>query len=173
MSSDKFDDVRSLLDINEGDLNTEFVRLPGHTARWAFLAAEATNEVASAKHNYDKVFAATHEEIRTGALAKGDKLTVDQINNRTAVTLKVVLARDAVSEAEMRKAKTLAVCEGLRAKRDMLIQLGASQRAAKESDLWMKQNRTPPAAPRPGYDPGPQWPRFDPANTNGNPDTQR
>ena len=54
----------------------------------------------------------------------------------------------------MRKAKAIAVCEGLRAKRDMLVQLGASQRAAKETDLWMKQTRT-----RPGYDPGPQWPR--------------
>ncbi len=155
--STEFDAVRGILDINEGDLNGEFVRLPGHTARWAFLAAEAANEVANAKHAYDKVFATVREEVRTDALAKGNKLTVDQIDGRTTVALKVVIARDAISEAEMRKAKAIAVCEGLRVKRDMLVQLGASQRAAREGDLWMHLNRTLPV--RPGYDPGPGWPR--------------
>lgn len=172
MSSDKFDDVRSLLDINEGDLNGEFARLPSHTARWAYLAADAVNEVAKAKHHYDKLFAQVREDTRIDGLSQSVplKYTVDQLDGKVTNTLVVVLARDAVAEAELRKSRILGVCEGLRAKRDMLIQLGASQRAAREVDLWMKQSRTP----RPSYDPGPQWPHnpetFAPTNPS---DTKR
>lgn len=172
MSSD-FDSVRGLLDINERDLDEEFTRLPAYIARWGFLAAEAANDVASAKHNYEKVFATTREEIRADAMAKNLKYTVDQLDGRVTTTLKVIMARDAISEAEMRKAKAIAVCEGLRAKRDMLVQLGASQRAAKETDLWMKQNRTPDqpsyTRTRSNYDPGPQWPRNLDVSTPTNP----
>lgn len=152
--STEIEDIRKLLEINESDLNGEFIRLPATMARWGTITADAAYDVSMAKQAYEKECAKVSEELRakSAAAAEGNRRpTVDQINAQTTNALTVLMKQDALFEAERKYRRNQGIVEALRTKRDMLVQLGASYRAQMESDPGIRSrggNRREEDSPR-------------------------
>jgi len=138
--AEKFEDVRGLLEINGDDLEAEFLKLPALVARWSWTAADAAEAASKAKHTYERVVAEASEEVRAEALSSGGpKPTESRVEALTLGRVKVIQARDAMIEAESRHRRFVALVEGLRAKRDCLIQLGASHREQMKDGISFRE----------------------------------
>lgn len=134
--------VRKVVSIDVDNLTGEMQDLPASTQTWASHAAEAAHAAAKAKATYEQVYARACEDIRNGAAARGEKLTETRVENRARLTMEVVVAVSEMGTANYNLARIKAVVEALAAKRDMLIQLGSTQREEIKQEIRVNGNRS-------------------------------
>lgn len=117
--------VEAVTRIDENDLQTEFSGFSGTLAYWLVNRAEAQTRVLQAKSKLGLAEA----EARMIILEAEPKLRVDDLNAKLLLDPGVKSASEELVEAEHNSAYIGAVCEALRKKGDMLVSLGAHQRA--------------------------------------------
>ena len=131
-------------------LNEEFVRLPSDLAYWCTRASDAHRAYLEAKIELDRISAATFLTCRERLLSSGEKATEKMIDSTVTSDEAYLAARQAYLEAEVERERTRGVCEAIRAKRDMLISLGANHRAEMEHDPMIKARDVAARAMRDG-----------------------
>lgn len=119
--------IREMTTINEDQLESEFAKFAGDYAYWLWNRASAQNEVTKRKLRLDLEKAETRERYRNDP--KLEKLKVDDMKAAISEDALVQAAQNDLTEAELNEARINAIVEALRAKKDMLVSLGAHQRA--------------------------------------------
>jgi hypothetical protein len=117
--------VEAAVKIDENDLQSEFQGYTGTLAYWLVNRADAQTRVLQAKTR--KELAEANARMRI--LDEEPKLRVDDLNAKLLLEPTVQAAHEELVEAEHNSAYIGAVCEALRRKGDMLVSLGAHQRA--------------------------------------------
>jgi hypothetical protein len=117
------------LTIDDLDLSSEFTKQPSLYAYYAILAAKADSVSRTAKLRLDEVRAREDSRIRMDFDQARIKSTEKKVEARLAVSEKVQEAERAVIEAKRMYAILKALENAFKMKADMLIRLGAMQRA--------------------------------------------
>lgn len=133
-------DIQVAVCIDEVDIQAEFCRLPGDLAYYASQLAEAARRRDMAKFNMERVYSRTLLEEKAAAAISGTKLTVADTEARVVTSDAYEQARLEMIECEAAKAAAYGVLDAIRAKRDMLVSLGATQRAERASDPQINRN---------------------------------
>lgn len=119
-------------------LQEEFVRLPADMAHWGARYAQAFRAWKLAALAEERVEAELHVEHRERmAMANPDGKkgpTVDAVNSAVVNDQRYHDAHYRTIEAEVEKLRVQGTLEAVRAKREMLISLGAQLRAEMQSD---------------------------------------
>lgn len=117
--------IAQMTKINEEDLEGEFARFAGDYAYWLWNRAKAQTAVSRRKVELELARA----DARTRLRDQLEKVKVDDAKAMVAEDALVQDAQDALINAELNEARISAIVEALRAKKDMLVSLGAHQRA--------------------------------------------
>jgi hypothetical protein len=122
-------------------LEEEFIKMPADLAYWNERYAEAVRGFLTAKIGRERIEARLHIEIRETLAAKGDKKgpTIADIEAGVSTHPEMIAARDAEIMAEVEKVRLAGVIDAVRAKRDMLVQLGARARIELENDPVIRE----------------------------------
>jgi hypothetical protein len=145
-------------------LEEEFVRLPSDLAYWNERYSRAFKAFLCAKIDFERAEARAHIECRetlmieavgkaaevtvsTTEEPKGKKApvvkvkapTVDDINAATMEHPDLVKAREALLNAEVEKVRLFGVLDAVRAKREMIVSLGAHIRAEMQGDPSLRE----------------------------------
>lgn len=121
-------------------LEEEFIRLPADLAYWNERYSQAVRAFLVSKIEAERCEARLHMEVRTrlaaaapeGAKSKGP--TVADIEAAVESQPELQAARMRALDAEVDKVRLQGVLDAVRAKRDMLVQLGARARIEMEAD---------------------------------------
>jgi len=122
-------------------LEEEFIRLPADLAYWNERYSQAVRAFLISKIEVERCGARLHLEVRTrlmgvavpeGAKSKGP--TVADIEAAVESEPELQAARMRALDAEVDKVRLQGVLDAVRAKRDMLVQLGARARIEMEAD---------------------------------------
>ncbi len=156
-------EMRERLKIDPLALQDEFLELPSSIARVASLHASAIGEALRAEIREKKHAAlamaaaldaleseAESDHLRKVAVAKASKAeapkykapTVDQVKARAALNAQWLAAQEDEAQAQVRRAVARGNLDAIMAKRDALIQLGATERAEMEWDPVVRDART-------------------------------
>jgi len=119
------DELFAVVTIDEDDLSGEFARFAAVYARWLYTRAELQGRVLSKT----RALASESAACRERWLTVGVKMTVDDL--KAKITLDPIVARltKQLETLEAQDGELRAIIEALRAKKDMLVSLGAHQRA--------------------------------------------
>lgn len=110
-------------------LDEEFIRLPGDLARWGEVFADAVKELLAAKRCLATVDA---DLFRTHKMSKppdGSKPTEKYVEACVDGAPTHIAAQERLDEAEYQKSRAWGVLDAIRAKREMLVSLGANHRS--------------------------------------------
>ena len=124
-----FDSIKSAVRIEPSVLNEEFVRLPSDLAYWNEVYANAVGALLDARRKVEETEALVYKELKSIVDDKGKAPTEAHMKANVTDDLRLKLARQNEDEAEVTKVRASGVVEAIRAKRDMLISLGAHIRA--------------------------------------------
>lgn len=133
------DEMLRVCRINPEIIQEEFAQIPGNVARWAFRAAEAAEAHQRAEMEFEIGEADLKERHRNRLHGDGGKATIPQVDAATICDPEYRKLSEDVISAARAKADALAMVEALRAKRDMLISLGAHQRAEMDSHISVNE----------------------------------
>lgn len=125
-------ELKVLLGVNERNLSYEFSHLPGCIGEYNTLLAEAQDAELHAKMHFEVTEARVDGEVRAllpSLLEPGKKYTEGMVEKGVLLHADVQTARRQYIAAVTARNKIKAVCEGLEAKRAMLMSLGAFQRS--------------------------------------------
>ena len=124
-------DWKAVLGVNELNLSSEFSQLPGYMGEFNSLLAEAQDAEMRAKVELGQTEARAAGEVRAVLTAQsgGKKPPESQVEQAVLLRADVQKAQDKHIEKTTERNRIKAVCEGLEAKRSMLMSLGAFQRA--------------------------------------------
>jgi hypothetical protein len=117
--------VQSAVNIDENDLQTEFMTYTSTLAYWLVNRADAQSRVLRAKSALGIIEAT----VRNAIVEMEPKLRVDDLKARMDLDAGVQRAAAELMDAEVQLNYISAVCEAMRRKGDMLVSLGAHQRA--------------------------------------------
>lgn len=110
-------------------LNEEFIRLPSDLAYWGGVYADAVAGVYLARARFDSAEAELLVQIKQAMVARAEKVTEVAAHSYLVQDSGYKVLREKVDQAEVLKIRASAVLEAIKAKRDMLISLGANMRA--------------------------------------------
>jgi len=116
--------LKEALEIDDGQIKAEFIRLPADMAYWNARYADAIRDHLRAKHECEKTEARCYGEHRE-RLELERKVTEKKIESAVTQDPSVIAAREAEIEAEAERARLRGVVEAISTKRDMLMSLGA------------------------------------------------
>lgn len=124
-------------------LEEEYVRLPADLAYWNARFADCLRTYLRTKLDFEQTEARLRLETRERLLADAKKPTESQVDATVLGLPEMVQARLLLVEAEVAKVRAAGVCEAVRAKKDMLVSLGAHVRAEMNGDPMIReQHRT-------------------------------
>ncbi len=150
------------VDLEPLSLEEEFVRLPADLAYWNERLSRSAAEYQRAKFYREQVAARLHvelrEELMQAARDVADKAaeeaaasdskkkakvsvkppTIDDIKSAVTTHEEYVGARELEIEKEQEKSSAYGIVDGIRSKRDMLIQIGANRRAEMQGDPQLR-----------------------------------
>jgi hypothetical protein len=116
-------------------LQEEFVRLPGDMAYWASRYATVYKLYLDAKLVRERVTAELKEQHRNRlTLNSKGRVTVDEVESAVLMDANYLEAKSSENALESEKVRLNLIVDALRAKRDMLISIGAHQRAEMQHD---------------------------------------
>ena len=115
-------------------IQEEYIGLPGHLAYWNNRYAAALEAALRAEHERKMAESRVLLELRAAAKVEGTKPTVDEIEARVALSQDVRSALLDEIAAQAEKARVQGVVEAIRAKREMLVSLGAHLREEMRGD---------------------------------------
>ena len=110
-------------------LNEEFIRLPSDLARWGEVFAEAIKELMAAKCALGTMDADLFKYYKQQKPEDGSKPTEKWIDACVEADPRHVEAQRRLDAAEYQKSRTWGVLDAIRAKREMLVSLGANHRS--------------------------------------------
>ena len=114
-------------------LQEDFIRYSADLAFWLAKLADAKRDVSMTDLGVKETLATADYEVRADLQAVG-KVTEAAVDARVTRHPAVQAARRALIEAEHAADHVRAVVEGMKAKRDMLVGLGATHRAEVQAD---------------------------------------
>lgn len=130
-------DIQAASSINPDDLSGEFQNHASNVYFYAAKHGEAARQEGKAKQNLEIVTARLDNQERELAIAAKEKTTETTISNRIKMSAEFQEAQDAYLDAcfinNLAKGASLAMAT----KRDMLVQLGASEREEMKGQLRM------------------------------------
>lgn len=120
-------------------LQEEYVRIPADLAYWNARNSAANRNHLVTKMNRERTVARLQIETRAAFEVAGKKATEALVDATVTMSDEYGVARMAEIEAEVEKAKLSGVVDAIRAKRDMLISLGAHVRAEMQGDPSLRE----------------------------------
>lgn len=132
-------------------LEEEFVRMPADLAYWGAQYARSVRGYLIADMEFDRTEAEVRILVRERLLSEAAPDPSEKPAKRGTVTESMVAAkveldedyqaaRLALIEAEAEKVRVYGIVEAVKAKRDMLISLGANQRAEMKGDPVLRRD---------------------------------
>lgn len=134
-------ELRARLSIDPSALDDEFLACPMDTAHLGRKLSEAIKAHLKAKKAAKRIRALVGVEVRATKRIDGKPLGVDAVKDEVELDPRVDAADAAEIEAEATRERAKTDFEAVRAKRDMLVQLGAARRAEWESDPVVRAQR--------------------------------
>ena len=131
-------DLSADLDINEGDLSSEFCK---HAEKFAFYATAyelALRQDKKLHAKLDRQYAILDHSVRMEGKSSGTKLTEKMVENSVITRPEYTELQEKLQEASEKTGLLKQDKDAMIHRRDMLIQLGATQRAEGASDIAMK-----------------------------------
>ena len=123
------------IQINRGDLDTEFQSLPSKLWKWGRLEGDAQEQLLTAKADLEQKYAEIYKRYRGRKdPGTGKALSEGAIEAEIETDPEYVRYRAAHIKAEGDARRLKAALTALIAQRDMLIQLGAAHRAQMQID---------------------------------------
>lgn len=120
-------------------INTEFERVATDLAYWGARYAEAFRTERIAKIELERTEARLFIKHREEMIQAGVKATEAAINANVMTDQELFDARMQYVEAEVEVKRMSGACEAVRAKREMLVSLGAQIRAEMAGDPLIRQ----------------------------------
>lgn len=133
--------LRARLRVDPNALDEEFVACPADIAYLGALHARAIGDQLRAKGRAKRVRAFVRIEKRKALIAANGKTTVDEVDAEVELDARVEAADEdeIVAEVELTTAK--ANFAAVMAKKDMIVQMGATMRAEMERDPVIVRDR--------------------------------
>ena len=132
-------DVRSATTIEPLQIAEEYVRMPGDLAYWNGQYADAQEGYLRAKLRREEGEARTRLRVRGEAELEGKRVTESHVDALVSTDPDYLAVSEQEIAAEVLKVKVIGVVDAIRAKRDMLISLGAHLRM--EQDPQVNKDR--------------------------------
>lgn len=138
-SDDPDEFLRRCTKINPHDLNREYMEMPAQLAFWNARAAEAYEEAAISKVEYEREWARAFLEARETGEGKRGQAPIDECRAKADLSDEVHDAHIVYVKAEAGRQKLRGIVETLLAKRDMLQSLGAKLRQEMAADPLVRE----------------------------------
>ncbi len=132
--------LRECVKIEPLAIQEEFVRIPADLAYWNARYALALREHLTAKIDLDVTRAKLQPIVRLAIQEAGGKVTESQVDAAIESHDSYVDARRRVADAEVAKNELFGSLDAIRAKKDMLMSLGAHLRVEMEGDPVMREH---------------------------------
>ena len=125
-------------------ISEEYARVAADLAYWNEQYARAYKKFLQAKLNRERVEARTHLELKEKLKASSDDSkrkgpTVDDLKAAVSSNPEVMAAQEAEVLAEAEKVSLYGAVDAVRAKRDMVTQLGAQFRIEMQNDPVLRE----------------------------------
>ena len=122
-------------------IQEEYVRLPADLAYWNEQYATAFGAWLNAKVMSKVTHARLYKEHQDRLLCSGKgKVTISEVESALDMDERNIDAMLDEADKEAEKVRLAGVCEAIRAKKDMLISLGATIRSEHGGDMIMRTN---------------------------------
>lgn len=131
--------LRESVGIDASNIDGEFRRIPGDLAYWNTLYAHALRDMLKGKMHLDVTRARLDSEMRIRLLNEGAKVTESNVAAMVEQDQEFMEVRLAYIDAEVRKNEMFGAVDAVRAKKDMLISLGAQLRAEMGNDPSIRE----------------------------------
>lgn len=135
------EDVAEAVEINTATINRHMEEVPGLLAYWNERLAVQSREVARLKAARERAEAALHKQIRADMVFSGAKPTEAKVQAEVVLHEGYQIARERESNAAIEKSRLSGVFEAIRAKKDMLISLGANYRAEMDHEPRIRSSK--------------------------------
>ncbi len=132
------DYLRECVGIDPLQLNDEFIRIPGDLAYWNARYARALRTFLMAKVDKDITRGRLEPILRAAIINAGGKPTEKQIDGLIDSNQSYIDICHALVDAEVEKNECYGALDAIRAKKEMLISLGAHLRAEMEHDPLLR-----------------------------------
>lgn len=129
------DKVAEAVRIEPMVLTEEMVRTPSDIAYWNERYSNVYQAWLEAKYSRERVFADLSKATHASLIAQKGKATIAEVESLVLTDPEYVKARSIEIVTETEKVRLGGVMEALRAKKDMLISIGAHMRAEMGGDL--------------------------------------
>lgn len=116
-------------------ISEEFVRIAPDIAYWSSHYARAHQDYLTAKLNTKRVRAGFRISERARLIGDGVKYTESMLDALVDASDTVFAAEAAEIAAEVERSRIMGILEAVRAKKDMLVSIGAHQRAEMSAHL--------------------------------------
>lgn len=126
--------LRSSVEVDGSNIREEYMRVSADVAFWSNQFAHAHRRMLLAKILLERASAGAYLVERETAEDMGKKVTEAMIDARVRSDPDVQRAEAELVEAEFERERLKGVTEAIRAKRDMLVSLGATMRAEMQGD---------------------------------------
>lgn len=114
--------------VSDVDLDSAMLNQSGYRSHYGAQAAYAEAQAAREKIRFEVKEAALYDSHRKAMVLVADKVTEKAIENAVKLDKKWGAGKERVIDAELIAAVNKALVEGLKDRRDMIIQLGADRR---------------------------------------------
>ncbi len=118
--------------INPDVISSEFSKTPSDLYFWNSEYAEAVDKETRAEANRKEIAATVYLELRACKEGGGKGITEEGIKNSILVDARYKMALELEHTAAAHKLQVMGVVDAVRAKRDLLISLGATMRQERE-----------------------------------------
>ena len=138
---DPFITVDQLVDdttLNEVDLNDAFLKQASLAAFYGVMASRASGQASNMKLTRDAVTAKVSKNYRDSAADAGAKLTENSLSEKVATDPRVIEVIKAYNRAVEIEGEVKAVVEAMKQRKDMVVQLGSSERDNAKGEVRMK-----------------------------------
>ena len=123
-----FDAQKESLDIDEAKIRDHFVEIPAQIAFAGSTCAMLGREASNRHYIYKQQRALLKERLRADASVKGERVTESRLDAMVEADYDILNWYNSYIEAQEEYELAKAHLDGLRTKRDMLINLGAHLR---------------------------------------------
>jgi hypothetical protein len=120
-------------------LQEEFVRIPADLAYWNCRYAEALRRFLQTKRFVAQNEAEARIVAREALAALGGRVTESMVDAEVEKDEHVIKTREDLLEAEVSKVHVYGIVDAIRAKKDMLVSLGAQYRAEMAGDPTLRE----------------------------------
>lgn len=126
--------LEEAVSVNRDDLNSEFVRLSADLAYWGEQLAEAEHEYSMAKLASEKLTAEAFVRYKEHLQSTQGRTTDSSVNAMVTKDHRIVASKTNLLTKTHERNRLKSVVESIRAKKEMIISLGAQMRAEMQSE---------------------------------------